>query len=644
MSAVWGVINLDGNDVSERLGIDMMEPFEKYKIDNYKYINNKNVFMGCGMQYITQESLNEILPFYDDEDELIITADAIIDNREELLYLLGKSNHKIEDFTDSEYILMSYKKWGMDCLEFLVGTFAFAIWDNKKEELVCVRDHVGNRAIYYYQDGNTVGFSTIIKPLLCINKTKEKLNEKWMINFLALDSLFNESDICDTPYNKIYSILPGHFIKFSTQDKKTIKYWNPLKSVKELKLGSDEEYLERFNNLFKESISCRMRTLGEVGLKISGGLDSGSIACVAAELLKESNKELKGYNVIPMKEFKADLPKWYIADEREYIKEITNRYSNIKVTSTSCEGKNSLTGVEDLVDILEQPYRIVENLFWGIELIDLAVKDGCKVIMTGQSGNTTISFGDFKTTIMTYIRKGRLSRLNNEIKAYSDMCCTNPKIIRKRIIKQLIPHRIKSVIKREETKKEKIFKSLVLNMSLVSKHYGKYNFNKINENTNNVDVKLARKYLLDESKFSNLGIIETKISLAKGIAYRDPTRDKRIIEFCLSLPVEQFFRDGKDRYLIRRAMKGILPDKIRLNFYKRGFQSLDWLQRLKPEYDEIYTNTNSLKYNQPISKYIDSEKLSISLSKFNNLNDRNQSQAMKRCLEVMISNQFIKNI
>lgn len=640
MSAIWGIINLNGNEVNENLGIDMLEPFKNYKIDDYKYIKNENIFMGCGIQYITPESVDEIIPFHDKEDGLLITADAIIDNREELLYLLGKHDYDVDDFTDSEYILMSYKKWQEGCLNFLVGTFAFVIWDKKKEELFCVRDHVGNRSLYYYQDGNTVGFSTIIKPLLVVNEIKEKLNERWLINFLALDSLFNKSDIWETPYKDIYSIPPGYYVKFSKQGKNVVKYWNPLESVKQLKLSSDEEYIERFNTLFKEAISCRMRTLGEVGLKISGGLDSGSIACVAAELLKDSNRELKGYNVIPMKKFKANLPKWYVADEREYIKEITNKYKNINVTSTACEGKNSLTGMEELVDILEQPYRIVENLYWGIELIDLAIKDGCKTIMTGQSGNTTISFGDFQTTIMTYIKKGRFTELNKEINAYSDMCSTKPNIIRKRIIKQLIPHRIKRIIKKEKNNRE--IKSLVLNMDLLNKHYNKCIFNKINRS--NVDVKLARKYLLDESKFSNLGIIETKISLAKGIAYRDPTRDKRIIEFCLSLPVNQFFKDGKDRNLIRRAMKGIVPDKIRLNYYKRGFQSVDWLKRLEPEYDNIRFKIDQYKCDEPICKYIDFEKLLVYLNKAKDRNDNGQNEYMKRCLEVLISNQFIKNI
>ena len=120
-----------------------MELMQHYKIDNYKYMKNKNVFLGCGLQYLTTESLNEVLPYYDAKNKLIITADAIIDNREDLL---------------NEFNLVHNE----------VGDFSFTIWNQNKQELFCSKDHLGKRTFYYYYDKKSFAFCTVSNPLFCV--------------------------------------------------------------------------------------------------------------------------------------------------------------------------------------------------------------------------------------------------------------------------------------------------------------------------------------------------------------------------------------------------------------------------------------------------------------------------------------------
>ena len=97
MSAIIGFINLNGENINEAIGNEMVEKLNIYKLDSIKTMKKNNVFMACAMEYVTPESVNEVLPYYDEENKIMITADAIIDNRDELFKLLNVNNHQISD-------------------------------------------------------------------------------------------------------------------------------------------------------------------------------------------------------------------------------------------------------------------------------------------------------------------------------------------------------------------------------------------------------------------------------------------------------------------------------------------------------------------------------------------------------------------
>lgn len=118
-----------------------------------------------------------------------------------------------------------------------------------------------------------------------------------------------------------------------------------------------------------------------------------------------------------------------------------------------------------------------------------------------------------------------------------------------------------------------------------------------------------RMKMLATSGFSHLGAIETKSSLAYGVEKRDPTRDKRVIEFCINLPENQWVREGEERRFIRHAMEGYMPDMVRLNSTVRGKQAADWMQRIKPEWAEVYKEMETIGDNELERKYLDITKI-----------------------------------
>ena len=149
--------------------------------------------------------------------------------------------------------------------------------------------------------------------------------------------------------------------------------------------------------------------------------------------------------------------------------------------------------------------------------------------------------------------------------------------------------------------------------------------------------------MIDDSVFSHVGEIETKLSLKYGVIKRDPTRDKRVIEFCLSLPTEMFVDGGMERALVRKSMKGILPEKIRLNSSVRGKQSADWIYRITPKWKQIKKELeNILNNDDSIISYIDIDKLknTLEILDIDNLNEHKNKVRM--LLVTLVFSKFLQ--
>ena len=258
------------------------------------------------MLYTTPESLHETLPF--EEENLIITADARIDNRKELLEKLDIENK--EKISDSYFILKAYQKWDEKCPEKLLGDFVFVIWDKNNKKLFCARDHMGVKPFSYYLSDDLFLFASEIKALFAITNLPLKLNETYLSNYLTLIN----TDRSSTFYENI-SRLPASTSLTITSDSNNLnKYWKLNRNHK-VRLNSDEEYVERFRDIFTEAVNCRLRSAFPVGSMLSGGLDSSFITCIAQNILKNENK-------MRLKTFSAIFDTVPKSNERYYIEKV----------------------------------------------------------------------------------------------------------------------------------------------------------------------------------------------------------------------------------------------------------------------------------------------------------------------------------
>ncbi|MBS4209176.1 asparagine synthase-related protein [Bacillus sp. FJAT-50079] len=618
MSAITGIYQFTNDPILLDHGNNLMKSFERFPSDDIHIWHSRKVFFGCHVQWITPESINERLPYYDYERQIAITADAIIDNRTELFERLQVNKSERTTITDSELILLAYLKWGKESPKYLIGDFAYMIWDERNQTLFGARDFSGARTLYYYKDHSRFTFCTILEPLLKLPYIKKKLNEEWLAEFIAIPTIIESVNVNNTVYKDIFQLPPSHTITIQNGKVSLERYWH-LPATEILRLKSDEEYYEAFHEVFNLAVTEKLRTHGNVGAHLSGGLDSGSVVSFAAKALKQINKRLHTYSYIPEESFNDWTPKYYAADETPYIKETVGYVGNIKDRYLSFEDKNPLSEVDNFLDLLEMPYKFFENAYWLSGIGDQAQKDGVKIVLNGSRGNHSISWGSERLNIEYYaslLKKLRLFHLNRELTIYCQNFITGKKVILPVAVRNAFP-KIANFFRKAEGSAYQFPAFINSTFAQKTNIYNKLQQYDIGISGNfHGDLNEYRKnYYNQLYVWNKSGTATTKMSLRYSLWDRDPTNDLRVIQFCLSIPEDQYVKNGMQRSFLRRATKGILPDSVRLNHYVRGIQAADTIHRMKDSWKAFVEELHQIKQDSAMANILDINVIGNILSK-----------------------------
>jgi asparagine synthase (glutamine-hydrolysing) len=624
----------------------MSEKLHVYDFDKYKDLADQEMYFGCGIICNTPESLLENMPRMNEGNSLLIAADAIIDNRVELLEAFQIDPSQSADTTDSDLILRAYEKWGHSCPKHLIGDYAFAIWDPAKKELFLARDALGTRSLYYMHEKDAFAFCTVEMPLLGVLNKSAELNEKWIADFLAIDGIQHQLTFEETVYQGIYQLLPAHYGVLNDQGFQLTKYWDPLKDVQPIHFDNDEQYVQLFNSIFAEAVSCRIRSAGETGIMLSGGMDSGSIACVAAKQMAETNRSLHAFTSIPVESFNEKPDSRTVYNESREVELVVDAYRNIDVTYCRFEGKNALSDIDDLIGIFSQPYKVFRNMSWYHPMLKEAVNKNCKIMLNGQVGNSTISYGDFKVNLLTLYRAGKWKSMFMEIFALSRLLNVPVKKVFKLAGNIIIPYRVQNWRDRIRHRDFDRFQNVIVKRSLIQKWELENRLDQVDANRLTprfLDYEEDKKLRISLLHFNHIGAIETKLSLANRITIRDPARDRRVFEFCLSIPHDQYVRNGNERYLLRRAMKGILPDPIRANSRTMGIQSADWIHRLNSDWELLLSEVDRTIASKDIEPYVDMNKIRHLREQLGERPEAADESSIRMALTAVILSRFISN-
>lgn len=632
MSGILGIYNLDDRSVNRQDLVRMTDVLTHRGTDGSGIWQEGAIGLGHRLLWTTPESLLEQLPMQ--RNGLVITADARIDNRDELIELLGLHNFPAEKITDSDLILSAYRQWDKDCPNHLLGDFAFAIWDEVKQSLFCARDHFGIKPFYYYASSQVWVFASEIKALFELEVVPQQLNEERVADYFLTQ--FDDKEI--TFYQEILRLPPAHCLTVSSTGVQVSAYWT-LDPEQTLRFDTPEQYAQEFQKIFAEAVRCRLRSALPVGAMLSGGLDSSSIACMAGKLIERDR--LATFSAIF-----DDVPE---CDERVYINSVLGQ-GKFDPHYVYGDRVSPLVDIKQVLWHQDQPL-FAYNLSLNWSLYRVAQSHNTRVILDGFDGDSTVSHGT--SYLLELAQSGRWLKLYQEIwglnQNFDHQFQQTFQILFWRygiqpIIAKILPLRFlkradRAIARRISSSKSPnssswdhaIHPDFVQRLNLEARRKNK----PIPIPQDLPPAKAAHYYSLVRGVMPYTLEVLDHAAAAFSIELRFPFWDKRLVEFCLAIPPEQKIEQGWTRMVMRRAMADILPNAVQ---WRRGKSNLganfDYglLTYEKERLKEIFLNAS-----QENSVYLNQENLQQSCERFiNNASQENDVANLWRALSLSL--------
>lgn len=611
MSAIYGLMNIGEKPVLKSDLIRMGNALATLGPDDSGVWFGNTVALGQHLMRLTPEDCFESQPVICCDKKIILVADARIDNRSELARKLDISSPESKSLPDSKYIALSYEKWGFDCPRHLIGAYAFALWDERTQQLFLARSPMGERSLYYRHSAENFAFATMPRGLFTLPWIPREINLEYLADYLVMVPHEPGASF----YEGIRRLPAGHILVLNRAGVFEQRYWPP-DFEDELRLPRDEEYVEAFTELFERVVEDHRRSLFPVGVMLSGGLDSTSIAAVVAGQLRRENKRLTTFTEVPRPDFDGAIIPGRYADETPYVKAMARCYENMDQIFISSVKGFYLDDASDFFTGAEIPFRNASNRVWYEALLNEAMQRGVRLLLTGATGNLTISW-DGKGLLPQLLRKGQFARALREARGISRFQASGStmRALVSRGIMPLLPRGFWVALQR-----------LRRPTGIMSKLEPWAHYSPIRSEFA-ADQRILERALSRGEDFlfrsqssvramrwatllqnDSRSDYDTCYRAKLGVEQRDPTGDSRIVTFCLSLPEEQFMRGGISRWLLRRSMSHRLPNEVLCN-PRRGLQAADWFERLHGAEQKINQEIEQLRTSTLASSVLDLNRL-----------------------------------
>ena len=501
-------------------------------------------------------------PMQTDDGQVVLVFNGEIYNYVELRKELEGLRHAFKSTGDTEVLLHAYLEWGSDCVKRFNGMWAFVIFDRRKGKLFGSRDRFGIKPLYRFMDRDHVLFASEIKAIRASGLYRSATNWSTAARYLLEGRL---DDTPETFYEGIEQVPPATAFELDLQgDLRQWRYW----SLEDLPAVSVADPPEFFAEMFENAVRLHMRSDVPVGVHLSGGLDSTSIICAAARLRRASNASgpLMAFSYVDA-EFDESR---YIADTIEQTRATLVR---LKTDPTRLWG---ILG--EVLRFQDEPiYSMMPLVVY--ELMRLTADNGIKVVLNGQGADETIAgypsyFRDYWATLLGAGRVrfawgeiDRHARAHGGSRAKAFMGATRH-FVQSRCA-ALPPYRRLARWNRRRA-------------HLKSRWYARPLAERLarEEDTNGAaDLNASLAYSVYRTPLPRILRIEDRNSMAHSIESRLPFLDYRLVSLVFGLPPEWHMRGPWNKYVLREAMRGRIPESVRTRVDKMGFPvpSRNWL-------------------------------------------------------------------
>jgi len=576
MCGITGIVNLDNNRINKKILLAMNQALKHRGPDDEGFWIENNIGLAQRRLSILDLSPLGHQPMFYDRKNLVIVFNGEIYNYIEIRDKLLKLGYKFRSQTDTEVILAAYQEWGIECLKKFNGMWAFVLYDRRQNQIFAARDRMGVKPFYYFSDKNKFLFASEIKAILKHPEVKAKPNDKIVWDFLICGLVDHDEE---TFFSGVKELRPGHYLvlKIENWQLKIKKYWDLNPEAKTI-YQKDADYASRFRELFIDSVKLRLRSDVPLGTCLSGGLDSSSIVCVVNKFLKKEEKiaQIGRWQ----KTFSAvyDDKKYPGCDERQFIKEVVQK-TQVRSYLVFPLATKLVREIRDVIYHQDYPFSST-SIYAQWNVFRLAKENGIKVMLDGQGADEQLAgyhpfFGIYWGQLMrngqtwTLIKEAYNYSRSHQASFYQVLKDLLIDLVRKGAVGDFLARFVKN-----QWPEYNLF---------VSHWRNQYQSPPMIQPTDNV----FKNALHSGFKIGLVSLLryEDRNSMAFSIESRVPFLDYRLVEFIYSLPDNQKIRNGQTKWVMRQALKGILPEKIRNRQDKIGFATPEeiWMRGILGE-------------------------------------------------------------
>ena len=528
-----------------------------------------------------------------------ITYNGEVYNYIELREELGAKNFQTS--SDTEVVLAAYRRWGKDCVTHLRGMFAFALWDEARQELFCARDRFGIKPFYYATAGDNFYFASEVKALLPF-VDKIETDVEGFKDYLAFQFCLAGK----TLFKGIKELLPGHTLSVRNGAVEIKRYWEVYY---ELDFDHTSKYFdERLRELLPESVNLHLRADVPVGTYLSGGLDSSAVASIAS---RQSNGDFKAFTG------KFSFSEDY--DESRYARALAE-WRGFSLHEIDITAADFIEKIRKVIYHLDYPVA-GPGSFPQYMVSQLAAKHR-KVVLGGQGGDEI--FGGYTRYLIAYFEqciKAAIDGTINDGKFIVTYESIIPNLTALHNYKPMLQEfwreglfedmdrRYFRLINRAPLLRDEIHWNLLGDYSPFETFQTVFNGNNVGKESyfdrmTHFDFKTLLPALLQ---------VEDRVSMAHGLESRVPFLDHPLVEFAATMPSNVKFKDGTMKQVLKDAVRSELPDAIIDRKDKMGFPTplTEWINGEARDFvQDTLTTRHALSRD-----FVDNQKLISGLDK-----------------------------
>lgn len=594
MSALSGFWDWSGDDAPVDCCGAMLAAQRRYGPDRQDFWACDELAIGRALYKLLPEDEHDRQPLHGSGGSIVLVADVRLDNRDDLLARLGYAGPQGAVLSDANVLLLAFEQWGVEFLDHLNGDFALAIWDARKQSLILARDPLGQRPLYYHSSPRFFAFASMPAGLHALPAIPRRPRMETLADFVGLVPIKGSRGF----YEGIERVEPGHVVTVSRSGIESRRYWTP--QPRNLHIKTFDEYKEAFRAELDRSVRIRLRGAGGyVGSHLSGGWDSSSVTATTARLLAPDGSRVRAYTSVPRLGGAFAACGRVLADESGLAAAVAGLYPNVDHVLIPGAAKSPIADLDRYVAAFDRPVYNLANHVWITDIREDLRAQGIKLVLTGEIGNWTISSAPY-TVLADYIRQGCWLDWLHEARALSSSRSARLRGIAANSFGPWLPQWAWNMVRPLSSRGEAAIAS-ALNPSLV---------NELDRRREAEGVGLARRpknyYEAVSAGLMDFDHGDLRKGALAGWASdeRDPTADRQLIEFCLSLPIDMILKDGVRRPLARAALSDRLPAAV-LNEKRKGQQAADWHEGMTNSRPEMRALLEEMAGNDMVTSLVD---------------------------------------